>query len=84
MTPAQIKALSDQRLDCKIADLLELPITDIMVPDYSTDLSAAWPLQFDIDVCDSEEIEKALAYQDPRRCARLISEAFLWLKTKGE
>lgn len=59
---------------------------------YSTDLNAAWPLQFGSDGLILDEwgdvleamIGEVCYPSDPRRCARLISEAFLYLKTKGE
>lgn len=85
MTPDQIKAMGDEQIDKAISGWKD------GYDRYSTDLNAAWPLQFN----EFSHLEWDLALRefgneprsdypsDPRRCARLIAEAWLYLKTKG-
>ena len=80
MTTDQIKAMSDEQINDAIAQR-----NDYMFKPYSTDLSAACPLQWGKDIpCNEPAFDNATMETDPRRCARLISEAWLYLKTKGE
>lgn len=86
MTPDEIKAMTDEQIDKAISGWKD------GYDRYSTDLNAAWPLMFDEhgEVPDSwfDNMQAVHGMDmppvpDPRRCARLICEAYLWLKTKG-
>lgn len=87
MTADQIKAMSDDDLSVKIS-VLTGQVKGGTWRCYSTDLNAAWPLQYGQGMDVIGQVYRmtgdTMYPSDPRRCARLISEAFLWLKTKGE